>query len=68
LFNASADFKSLPNGFSNLAMAPQFFGVISDYLKSSGLTDTKGFKRLVIENFEPCLFLNSGQYDKFLLL
>ncbi len=31
------------------AMAPQFFGVISDYLKSSGLTDTKGFKRLVIE-------------------
>ncbi len=30
-------------------MAPQFFGVISDYLKSSGLTDTKGFKRLVIE-------------------
>ncbi|MEQ6019355.1 glucose-6-phosphate dehydrogenase [Staphylococcus saccharolyticus] len=32
-----------------LAMAPQFFGVISDYLKSSGLTNTTGFKRLVIE-------------------
>ena len=32
-----------------LAMAPQFFGVISDFLKSSGLTNTKGFKRLVIE-------------------
>ena len=32
-----------------LAMAPQFFGVISDYLKSSGLTNTSGFKRLVIE-------------------
>lgn len=32
-----------------LAMAPQFFGVISDYLKSSGLTQTTGFKRLVIE-------------------
>ena len=30
-------------------MAPQFFGIISDYLKSSGLTDTTGFKRLVIE-------------------
>ena len=30
-------------------MAPNFFGVISDYLKSSGLTDTSGFKRLVIE-------------------
>lgn len=25
------------------------FGVISDYLKSSGLTQTTGFKRLVIE-------------------
>ena len=24
-----------------LAMAPQFFGVISDFLKSSGLTNTK---------------------------
>ena len=30
-------------------MAPQFFGPISDYLKASGLTETKGFKRLVIE-------------------
>ena len=26
-----------------LAMAPQFFGVISDFLKSSGLTNTKRF-------------------------
>ncbi|HDV6010108.1 TPA: glucose-6-phosphate dehydrogenase [Staphylococcus pseudintermedius] len=32
-----------------LAMAPQFFGVVTDFLKSSGLTNTKGFKRLVIE-------------------
>ncbi|MCU5745454.1 glucose-6-phosphate dehydrogenase [Staphylococcus sp. SQ8-PEA] len=32
-----------------LAMAPKFFGVISDYLKDFGLTDTSGFKRLVIE-------------------
>ncbi|MBI5975329.1 glucose-6-phosphate dehydrogenase [Staphylococcus canis] len=32
-----------------LAMAPQFFGTVTDYLKSSGLTNTKGFKRLVIE-------------------
>ncbi len=30
-------------------MAPQFFGVISDYLNLLVLTDTKGFKRLVIE-------------------
>ncbi|UXR68710.1 MULTISPECIES: glucose-6-phosphate dehydrogenase [unclassified Staphylococcus] len=32
-----------------LAMAPQFFGVVTDYLKASGLTKTTGFKRLVIE-------------------
>ncbi|WP_018660572.1 glucose-6-phosphate dehydrogenase [Heyndrickxia acidiproducens] len=32
-----------------LAMAPEYFGTISDHLKSEGLTDTKGFKRLVIE-------------------
>ncbi len=32
-----------------LAMAPQFFGIVTDYLKSSGLTNTEGFKRLVIE-------------------
>ncbi|MBH9581115.1 glucose-6-phosphate dehydrogenase [Staphylococcus felis] len=32
-----------------LAMAPQFFGIVTDYLKSSGLTQTNGFKRLVIE-------------------
>ncbi|MFO3688352.1 glucose-6-phosphate dehydrogenase [Staphylococcus felis] len=32
-----------------LAMAPQFFGIVTDYLKSSGLTQTSSFKRLVIE-------------------
>lgn len=32
-----------------LAMAPEFFGTIADHLKSDGLTDTTGFKRLVIE-------------------
>ncbi len=42
-------FELKGNRLFYLAMAPQFFGVISDYLKSSGLTDTKGFKRLVIE-------------------
>ena len=30
-------------------MAPEFFGTIADHLKSEGLTDTEGFKRLVIE-------------------
>ncbi|YBZ94937.1 glucose-6-phosphate dehydrogenase [Bacillus sp. AK031] len=32
-----------------LAMAPEFFGTITDHLKQDGLTDTAGFKRLVIE-------------------
>ncbi|GIN85558.1 glucose-6-phosphate 1-dehydrogenase [Heyndrickxia sporothermodurans] len=32
-----------------LAMAPEFFGTIADHLKSDGLTETIGFKRLVIE-------------------
>ncbi|RDI41235.1 glucose-6-phosphate 1-dehydrogenase [Falsibacillus pallidus] len=32
-----------------LAMAPEFFGTIAEHLKSDGLTDTEGFKRLVIE-------------------
>lgn len=32
-----------------LAMAPEFFGTITDHLKLDGLTDTSGFCRLVIE-------------------
>lgn len=32
-----------------LAMAPEFFGTVTDALKTSGLTKTKGFKRLIIE-------------------
>ncbi|WP_053218422.1 glucose-6-phosphate dehydrogenase [Virgibacillus senegalensis] len=32
-----------------LAMAPNFFGTIAENLKSEGLTDTKGWSRLVIE-------------------
>ncbi|MBM4762212.1 glucose-6-phosphate dehydrogenase [Bacillus sp. B15-48] len=32
-----------------LAMAPEFFGTIAEHLKHDGLTDTEGFKRLVIE-------------------
>lgn len=32
-----------------LAMAPEFFGTIAHHLKGEGLTDTAGFKRLVIE-------------------
>jgi glucose-6-phosphate 1-dehydrogenase len=32
-----------------LAMAPEFFGTITEHLKADGLTATNGFKRLVIE-------------------
>jgi glucose-6-phosphate 1-dehydrogenase len=32
-----------------LAMAPEFFGTITDHLKQDGLTNTDGFQRLVIE-------------------
>jgi glucose-6-phosphate 1-dehydrogenase len=32
-----------------LAMAPEFFGTIALHLQSDGLTDVKGYKRLVIE-------------------
>ncbi|MBD3109570.1 glucose-6-phosphate dehydrogenase [Bacillus sp. AGMB 02131] len=32
-----------------LAMAPEFFGTITQFLKSEGLTDTTGYKRVVIE-------------------
>ncbi|WP_226793418.1 glucose-6-phosphate dehydrogenase [Bacillus sp. B1-b2] len=32
-----------------LAMAPEFFGPIAIHLKQDGLTDVKGFKRLIIE-------------------
>lgn len=42
-------FELQGNRLFYLAMAPKFFGIISDYLKSSGLTDVEGFKRLVIE-------------------
>lgn len=46
-----------------LAMAPEFFGKIAEHLKSDGLTDVKGFKRLVIEkpfghSLETALSLN----------
>ena len=42
-------FELQGNRLFYLAMAPKFFGIVTDFLKSSGLTDTKGFKRLVIE-------------------
>jgi glucose-6-phosphate 1-dehydrogenase len=47
-----------------LAMAPEFFGPIAEHLKSDGLTDVAGFKRLVIEkpfghNLESAQALNN---------
>jgi glucose-6-phosphate 1-dehydrogenase len=46
-----------------LAMAPEFFGTIAEQVKAQGLTDTNGYKRLVIEkpfghSFESALALN----------
>ncbi|CAH0345643.1 glucose-6-phosphate dehydrogenase [Bacillus sp. CECT 9360] len=46
-----------------LAMAPEFFGTIAEQVREQGLTDTPGYKRLVIEkpfghSFESALELN----------
>lgn len=46
-----------------LAMAPEFFGTIAEQVKGQGLTDTPGYKRLVIEkpfgtSFESAQALN----------
>ncbi|WP_409299201.1 glucose-6-phosphate dehydrogenase [Peribacillus sp. SCS-26] len=43
------DYSLEGNRLFYLAMAPEFFGTIADHLKSDGLTDTAGYKRLVIE-------------------
>ncbi|WP_035323463.1 glucose-6-phosphate dehydrogenase [Peribacillus kribbensis] len=53
-----------------LAMAPEFFGTIGDHLKSDGLTDTTGYKRLVIEkpfghDFESAQELNTRLRQAF---
>lgn len=42
-------YKLEGNRIFYLAMAPEFFGPIALHLKSDGLTDVKGYKRLVIE-------------------
>ncbi|WP_050615673.1 glucose-6-phosphate dehydrogenase [Bacillus testis] len=53
-----------------MAMAPEFFGLISNHLKSSGLTDTKGYKRVIIEkpfghDFESAQELNNMIRNSF---
>ncbi|WP_409293373.1 glucose-6-phosphate dehydrogenase [Peribacillus sp. SCS-37] len=47
--NLDAHYSLEGNRLFYLAMAPEFFGTIADHLKSDGLTDTAGYKRLVIE-------------------
>lgn len=56
-------YKLEGNRIFYLAMAPEFFGTIAEQVKEQGLTDTKGYKRLVIEkpfghSFESALELN----------
>lgn len=53
-----------------LAMSPEFFGTVAEHLKEDGLTDTKGFKRLVIEkpfghNLESAIKLNKRIRNSF---
>lgn len=42
-------YKINGNRIFYLAMSPEFFGKVAESLKEEGFTDTKGFKRLVIE-------------------
>ncbi|WCK52723.1 glucose-6-phosphate dehydrogenase [Aneurinibacillus sp. Ricciae_BoGa-3] len=44
-----AKFNLPGNRMFYLALAPELFGVVSNNLKDSGLTDAKGWKRLIIE-------------------
>ncbi|AST94460.1 glucose-6-phosphate dehydrogenase [Sutcliffiella cohnii] len=43
------DYNTDGNRIFYLAMAPEFFGTIASNLKAEGLTETSGWKRLVIE-------------------
>ncbi|GGE52214.1 glucose-6-phosphate 1-dehydrogenase [Pullulanibacillus camelliae] len=43
------DFNLSGNRMFYLALAPNFFGTVTTHLKESGLTNTSGWKRLVIE-------------------
>ena len=56
-------YKLKGNCIFYLAMAPEFFGTITNQLKTQGLTNIAGYKRLVIEkpfgtNFETAKALN----------
>lgn len=47
--NLDTHYQLQGNRIFYLAMAPEFFGTIAIHLKEDGLTNVKGFKRLVIE-------------------
>lgn len=49
LEDLDSTYKTIGNRIFYLAMAPEFFGTIASKLKSEGLTDTSGWKRLMIE-------------------
>jgi glucose-6-phosphate 1-dehydrogenase len=49
LGDLDSDYATNGNRIFYLAMAPEFFGTIATNLKSEGLTETDGWKRLVIE-------------------
>ena len=58
-----AEYSLSGNRLFYLAMAPEFFGTIAEQLKAQRLTDTYGYKRLVIEkpfgtSFESAQILN----------
>ncbi|MGN1399993.1 MAG: glucose-6-phosphate dehydrogenase [Bacillus sp. (in: firmicutes)] len=57
-------YKLEGNRLFYLAMAPEFFGQITTHLKSEGLTETTGYKRVIIEkpfgqNYETAEKLNN---------
>lgn len=63
-------FKLDGNRLFYLSLAPTFFGTVAGFLKSEGLTDTKGFNRLVIEkpfgrDFESAQKLNDALSKSF---
>src|SRR5699024_4312317 len=65
-----AQFDTAGNRLFYLAMPPQYFTVITDNLRESGVTDTKGFKRLIIEkpfgrDYDSALALNNEIANTF---
>ncbi|KKK35560.1 glucose-6-phosphate dehydrogenase [Salinicoccus sediminis] len=65
-----AQFDTAGNRLFYLAMPPQYFTVITDNLRESGVTDTQGSKRLIIEkpfgrDYDSALALNNEITNTF---